>query len=61
MQTSFDVINIYPLVPLDETVAVIIEISKNVIDDLRKQKERTLTDIHELIELCSSVDYFIFA
>ena len=61
MQTSFDVINIYPLVPLDEAVAVITEISKNVIDDLRKQKERTLTDIHELIELCSSVDYFIFA
>ena len=61
MQTSFDVINIYPLVPLDEAVAVIIEISKNVTDDLRKQKERTLTDIHELIELCSSVDYFIFA
>ena len=61
MQTSFDVINIYPLVPLDEAVAVIIEISKYVIDDLRKQKERTLTDIHELIELCSSVDYFIFA
>ena len=52
MQTSFDVINTYPLVPLDEAVAVIIEISKNVIDDLRKQKERTLTDIHELIELC---------
>ena len=61
MQTSFDVINIYPLVPLDEAVSVIIEISKNVIDDLRKQKERTLTDIYELIELCSSVDYFIFA
>ena len=61
MQTSFDVINIYLLVPLDEAVAVIIDILKNVIDDLLKQKERTLTDIHELIELCSSVDYFIFA
>ena len=36
IQTSFDVVNLYPSVPIDEAVAVIIEILNNYIDDLRK-------------------------
>ena len=34
IQTSFNVVNLYSSVPLDETVAVIIEILDNDIDDL---------------------------
>ena len=34
IQTSFNVVNLYSSVPLDETVAVIIEILNNDIDDL---------------------------
>ena len=60
IQTSFDVVNLYPLVPIDEAVAVIIEISNKDIDDLRKQTKLTLTDKHKLIELSLSTNYFIF-
>ena len=60
IQTSFDVVNLYPSVPIDEAVAVIIEILNNDIDDLRKRTKLTLTDIHKLIELCLSTSYFIF-
>ena len=35
IQTSFDVVNLYPSVPIDEAVAVIIEILNNDVDDLR--------------------------
>ena len=34
IQTSFDVVNLYPPVPTDEAVAVIIEILNNDTDDL---------------------------
>ena len=59
-QTSFDVVNLYPSVSIDEAVAVIIEILNNDIDDLRKRAKLTLTDIQKLIELCLSSNYFIF-
>ena len=36
IQTSFDVVNLYPSVPIDEAVAVIIEILNNDINDLQK-------------------------
>ena len=50
----------YPSVPIDEAIAVIIEMLNNDIDDLRKQTKLTLTDVHKLIELCLSTNYFIF-
>ena len=50
----------YPSVPIDEAVAVIIQISNNDIDDLQKRTKLTLTDIHKPIELCLSTNYFIF-
>ena len=59
-QTSFDVVNFYPSVAIDEAVAVIIEILNNDINDLQKQVKLTLTDIHTLIELWLSTNYFIF-
>ena len=59
IQTSFDVVNLYSLVPIDESVAGIIEILNNDNDGLRKRTKLSLTDIHILIELCSSTDYFI--
>ena len=50
----------YPSVLIDESVAVIIEISNNDIDDLQKRTKLTLTDIHKLMELYLSTNYFIF-
>ena len=60
IQTSFGVVNLYPSLPIDEAVAVIIETLHNDIDNLRKRTKLTLTDIHKLTELCLSTNYFIF-
>ena len=60
IQASFVNCKLYPSVPIDEAVAVIIEILNNDIDDLRKRTKLTLTDTHKLIELCLSTNYFIF-
>ena len=60
IQTFFDLVNLYASVPIDEAVAVIIEIVNNNIDDLRKRTKLALTDIHKLIELCLSTHYFTF-
>ena len=60
IQTSFDVVNLYPSVPIDNAVAVIIEILSNEINNLQKRTKLTLPDIHKLIELCLSTNYFIF-
>ena len=45
IQTSFDVVNLYPPVPIDETLTAIIEILINDIEDLRKRTKLTLTGI----------------
>ena len=44
--TSFDVTNLYLSVPINETIAVFIEILTISIDDLRKRAKVTLTNIH---------------
>ena len=49
--TSFNVVNLYPSIPIDEAVAVIIEMLNNDIDNLRKQTKLTVTDIYKIIEL----------
>ena len=41
IQTCFDVVNLYPSVPVDEAVAIIIEVLNNDIDDLRKRTKLT--------------------
>ena len=60
LECSFDVVNLYPSVPINEAVAVIIEILNNAIDDLQKRMKLILTDIHKLIELFLGTNYFVF-
>ena len=60
IQTSFDVENLYPSIPIDEAVVAIIETLNNDNDDLRKRTKLTFTDMHKLTELCLSTNYFIF-
>ena len=60
IQTSFNVVNLYPSFPVDEAGAVIIEILNNDIHDLRNRIKLTLTDTHKLVELCLSTSCFIF-
>ena len=58
IQTSFDLVNLYPSVSIDEAVAVITGILNNGIDNLGKRMK--LRDIQKFIELCLSTNYFIF-
>ena len=60
IQISFDIVNLYPSVPIDEAVSVIIEVLNNDIDDLGNRAKLTFTDTHKLIELYLSTNYFIF-
>ena len=60
IQISFDIVNLYPSVPIDEAVSVIIEVLNNDIDDLGNRAKLTFIDTHKLIELYLSTNYFIF-
>ncbi|XP_065640463.1 uncharacterized protein LOC124819032 [Hydra vulgaris] len=54
VQVSFDVVNLYPCIPIDEAIAVIIDILNNDIDNLKTPTKLSLVDIHQLIELSLS-------
>ena len=60
IQVSYVVVNLYPSVPLDRSIQVIVEFLR---DDLAKLKKRTklnLTDIQQLQEVCLSECYFLY-
>ncbi|XP_057316789.1 uncharacterized protein LOC130657810 [Hydractinia symbiolongicarpus] len=59
VQVSYDVVNLYPSVPVKEAIYVIIEILA-ADDEKRMRTKLTLEDIRLLIELCLSKCYFIW-
>ena len=50
IQVSYDVINLFPSIPIDKAITVLIDTLNN--DDLNTRTKLTLTDIHKLTELC---------
>ena len=60
MQVSYDVINLYPSIPINEAVDAMISILANDIDDLKTRTKLTLVDIHQLVNLCVSINYFLY-
>ena len=52
IQVSYDVINLYPSIPIDKAIIVLIDTLNNDLDDLKTRTKLTLTDIHKLTELC---------
>jgi hypothetical protein len=60
IQVSFDVINLYPSVPLDKATIAIIDILNKDKDELKMRTKLSLVDIHKLIELCLSKCYFLW-
>ncbi|XP_047137571.2 uncharacterized protein LOC124814063 [Hydra vulgaris] len=60
VQVLFDVVNLYPSIPIDEAIPVIIDILNNDIDDLKARTKLSLEDIHQLIELSLSICYFLY-
>ncbi|XP_004206267.3 uncharacterized protein LOC101237111 [Hydra vulgaris] len=53
-------LNLYPSIPIDEAIPVIIDILNNDIDDLKTRTKLSLVDIHQLIELSLSICYFLY-
>ncbi|XP_065678099.1 uncharacterized protein LOC136093107 [Hydra vulgaris] len=61
VQVSFDIVNLYPSVPFDEAIPVIIDIlNADIIDDLKTRTKLTLADIHQLVEFLLSICYFLY-
>ena len=58
IQTSYDVVNLYPSVPLDRSIQVIVEFLQDDHAELKKRTKLNLTDIQQLLELCLSECYF---
>ena len=60
MQVSYDVVNLYPSVPVDKGINVLIDTLNNDKEHLKERTKLTLTDIHKLTEFCLSKCYFLY-
>ena len=58
VQVSFDVVNLYPCVPIKKATTVMIDLL-NSDPELRERIKLTINDIKTLIELCLSKCYFL--
>ena len=59
IQVSYDVVNLYPSVPLDRSIQVIIEILHDDFTELKKRTKLNLTAVQHL-ELCLRERYFLY-
>ena len=60
IQVSYDVVNLYPSVPLDKAIPTMLDQLKNDYNELKTRTKLTLVDIHKLLEVCLSECYFIW-
>ena len=60
IQVFYDVVNLYPSVPLDRSIQVIVEFLQDDHAELKKRTKLNLTDIQQLLELCLSECYFLY-
>ena len=60
MQVSYDVTNLYPSIPIDKAIDVILQQLSEDYDDLKTRTKLKLVDIQQLTELCVSECYFLW-
>ena len=60
VQVSYDIVNVYPSVPINKALDVLIDQQNNDKDDLMKRTKLCLKNIYELDELCLSKYYFLW-
>ena len=58
VQVSYDIVNLYPSVPINKALDVLMDQLNSDKDDLMKRTKLCLKDIYELAELCLSGCYF---
>ena len=59
VQVSFDVVNLYPSVPINKAITVMIDMLNND-NELRERTKLTIKEIKTLVELCLSKSYFLW-
>ena len=60
IQVSYVVTNLYPLIPIDKAIDVIMQQLSEDYEDLKTRTKLALVDIQQLIELCVSECYFLW-
>ena len=60
IQVSYDATNLYPSIPINKAIDVIIQQLSEDYEDLKTRTKLTLVDIQQLIELCVSECYFLW-
>ena len=60
IQVSYDATNLYPSIPINKAITVLMDTLNNDLDDLNTRTKLTLTDIQKLTELCLSKSYFLY-
>ena len=60
IQVSYDVINLYPSIPIDKAITLLIDNLNNDLDDLNTHTKLTIINIHKLTELGLSKSYFLY-
>ena len=62
VQVSYDIINLYPSVPINKAllVDILVDQPNNGKDDLMKRTKLCLKDIYELAQLCLRRCYFLW-
>ena len=58
IEVSYDVTNLYPTIPFDKPIDVILQQLSEDYEDLKTLTKLTPVDIQQLIELCVSECYF---
>jgi hypothetical protein len=60
VQVSYDVVNLYPSVPIKESLDVLISQLEEDREDLKNYTKLRINEIKELFELCLSKCYFLY-
>ena len=60
VQVSYDVVALYPSVPIKKAVDVMVDIINNDMDDVSLRTKLSIDDIRSLLKLCLSKCYFLW-
>ena len=60
VQVSYDIVNLYPSIPINKALDVLMDQLNSDKYDLMKRTKLCLKDIYELAELCLSKCYFLW-
>ena len=60
IQISYDVTNLYPSIPIDKVIDLILQQLSEDYEDLKTRMKPTLVNIQQLIEVCVSECYFLW-